>query len=181
VAALRAFLTLALLAMAGWAAAQRTEAPEATVKAVYLFKFAGYVEWSPSDFESPGAPLVIGVVGADEIASELSRIVAGRSVAGHPVAVKRLADGESTRGVHMLFAARDTPRLATLLRTAQSQGTLPVTDVDHGLEMGSAINFVPMDNRLGFEVSLDSAEKSGHRISSRMLSVARRVVQKGAG
>jgi len=55
-----------------------------------------------------------------------------------------------------------------------------VTEVDHGLDMGSAINFVPLDNRLGFEVSLDSAEKTGHRISSRMLSVARRVVQKGA-
>jgi len=108
-----------LLALAGAAAAQRTEAPEATVKAAYLFRFAGYVEWSPSDFDSPGAPLVIGVIGADEIAAELSRIVTGRSVAGHPVTVKRVAEGDSIRGVHLLFAGRDTPRLAAVLRAAQ--------------------------------------------------------------
>ena len=35
-----------------------------------------------------------------------------------------------------------------------------------------------LGERLGFEVSLESAERSGHRISSRMLSVARRVVPK---
>jgi hypothetical protein len=170
-----------LLAIAGAAAAQRTEAPEATVKAAYLFRFAGYVEWSASDFESPTAPLVIGVIGSDDIAAELTRIVAGRSVAGHPVAVKRLTESDSTHGLNMLFAGRDAPRLAQILRAAQSQGTLAVTEVDHGLEMGSVINFVPLDSRLGFEVSLDSADRSGHRISSRMLSVAKRVVQKGAG
>jgi hypothetical protein len=44
--------------------------------------------------------------------------------------------------------------------------------------MGSAINFVTAGERVGFEVSLDAAERSGYRISSRMLAVARRVVPK---
>lgn len=170
-----------LLAAATPAAAQRTEAPEAALKAAYLFKFAGYIEWAESDFGSPSAPLAIGVMGADDVAAELSRIAANRSIAGHPLAVKRLAEGDSPQGVQMLFAGRDTARLAAVARAAQSQGTLVVTDVERGLEMGGAINFVPLGDRLGFEVSLDSAEKSGHRISARMLNVARRVVQKGSG
>jgi len=81
----------------------------------------------------------------------------------------------------MVFLGRDTPRPAAVARAAQGQGILVVTDIEHGLEMGSAINFMALGDRLGFEVSLDSAEKSGHRISSRMLGVAKRVVQKGAG
>ena len=180
-AALRAWLAIVLLGVACVAEAQRTEASEASLKAAYLFKFAGYIEWAAGDFESPGAPLTIGVLGAEDVAAELARLVANRSIAGHPIAVKRFAEGEAPRGVQMLFAGHDTPRLAAVARTAQSQGILVVTDVEHGLEMGGAINFVPLGERLGFEVSLDSAEKSGHRISSRMLSVAKRVVQKGAG
>lgn len=179
-AAVRALFAILLVGIATAAAGQRTEATEASLKAAYLFKFAGYIEWSATDFASPEAPIAIGVVGADEIAAELSRIVAGRSIAGHPVAVKRFAEGEAARGVQMLFVGREAPKLAGTVRAAQAQGILVVTDTERGLEMGGAINFVPQGERLGFEVSLDSAEKSGHRISSRMLNVARRVVQKGA-
>jgi hypothetical protein len=180
-ATVRAWLALLLIGIAGVAQGQRTEASEASLKAAYLFKFAGYIEWAASDFDSPAAPLAIGVVGADDVAAELLRLVAGRNVAGHPVAVKRFAEGEAPRGVQMLFVGRDTPRLPSIARAAQGQGILVVTDIERGLEMGAAINFVALGERMGFEVSLDSAEKSGHRISSRMLNVARRVVQKGTG
>jgi hypothetical protein len=158
------------------AAQQRGEASESTVKAAFLYKFAGYVEWPPGLFAAADTPFVIAVTGSDEIAAELVKIVAGRSIAGHPVAVKRLREGEALRGAHLLFAGRETPRLAALLKAAQQQGVLAVTEAERGLELGSAINFVVADDRVGFEVSLDSAEKSGHRISSRMLAVARRVV-----
>ena len=65
-----------------------------------------------------------------------------------------------------------------VLRAAQQQGTLTVTEADRGLELGAAINFVVAGDRVGFEVSLESAEKSGHHISARMLTVARRVIPK---
>lgn len=157
-------------------AAQQREASESTVKAAFLYKFAGYIEWPAGIFAAADTPFVIAVTGSDEVAAELVKIVAGRSIAGHPVVVKRLREGESLRGVHLLFAGRETPRLAALLKSALQQGVLTVTEAEHGLELGSAINFVVADDRVGFEVSLDSAEKSGHRISSRMLAVARRVL-----
>ncbi|HEX3062337.1 MAG TPA: YfiR family protein [Usitatibacter sp.] len=177
-ATVRALFAILLLGIAGLAEGQRTEATEASLKAAYLFKFAGYIEWSAADFESPAAPIAIGVVGAEDIAAELTRIVAGRNIAGHPVVVKRLSADDAARGLQMLFVGRDTPRAGAVARAAQSQGVLVVTDMERGLEMGGAINFVSLGERLGFEVSLESAERSGHRISSRMLSVARRVVPK---
>jgi hypothetical protein len=63
-----------------------------------------------------------------------------------------------------------------VVRTAQQAGSLTVTET--GLEHGSAINFVVSDERIAFEVSLEAAERGGHRISSRMLAVAKRVVPK---
>jgi len=157
------------------AQAQR-EASEASVKAAFLYKFANYIEWPAAAFSSPAAPLVIGVAGADPIAAELERIVPGRAVNGHPVLVKRMREGEGLRGVHVLFIGNGEAPIAPTIRAAQRDGILVVTDTERGLEMGSAINFVPSGDRVAFEVSLDAAEKSGHRISARMLSVARRVL-----
>jgi hypothetical protein len=162
------------------ARAQRAEASESSVKAAFLYKFANYIEWPPAAFATPASPMVIGVVGADEIGAELDRIVPGRAVNGHPVSVKRVREGDPLRGIHLLFIGKGQGSLAQLLRSAQGQSVLTVTETDRGLEMGSAINFVPAGERIAFEVSLEAAEKSGHRISSRMLSVARRVLGKSS-
>jgi hypothetical protein len=68
--------------------------------------------------------------------------------------------------------------LSAILRAARGEGVLAVTESERGLEQGASINFVMSEDRVGFEVSLESAEKSGHKISSRMLTVARRVIPK---
>jgi uncharacterized protein DUF4154 len=178
----RAILLYALLGLGSvlpHAHAQRAEATEASVKAAFLYKFAGYIEWPESLFTAPDAPFVMGVLGTDEVAADLARIVAGRAIGGHPVVVRRLKESESLKGVHFVFIGKgESARLASILRAAQQQGVLAVTENERGLEWGSAINFLVAEDRVGFEVSLDAAEKSGHRISSRMLQVARRVVAK---
>jgi hypothetical protein len=168
--------SLALLAGAVTATALAQPATEPAVKAAFLYRFAGYVEW-PEPVPAPDTPFVIGTLAADEVAAELGRILPGRTVAGRPVVVKILKEGESLQGVGMLFigAAERNPRNA--IRAAQQQRILVVTE--GSLDAGAAINFVSAENRIGFEVSLDAAERTGHRISSRMLAVARRVVQKG--
>jgi hypothetical protein len=163
--------------MLACAAAQAQGAPsEATVKAAFLYKFAGYVEWPASAFPQPDAPLVIGVVGADEVAAELEKLLPGRQVNNRRVVARRVREGEPLRGIHLLFVGRGERDLRAALRAAQQQGVLAVSEAERGLELGSAINFVVVDDRVGFEVSLDSAERSGIRISSRMLAVARRVI-----
>jgi hypothetical protein len=174
----RVLLTCAALMLGAALQAHAQQVAEPTVKAAFLFKFAGYVEWPPSAFPRPDSPFVIGVLGADEVATELERIVPGRFVDGHPVVTRRLKEGEPPKAIHLLFVGRGESNLRATLRAAQQQGVLAVTETERGLELGSAINFVTGDERVGFEVSLDSAERTGLRISSRMLAVARRVLPK---
>jgi hypothetical protein len=172
-----AWAMIGLAPAAFHAQAQRGDAREATVKAAFLYKFAGYIDWPPAIFTAPDSPFVIGVTGSGEVAAELEKIVAGRNISGHPVVVKRVRESEPLKGIHFLFAGRgDAARLPAILKAAQAHGVLTVTESERALDLGSAINFVIADDRVGFEVSLESAEKSGHRISSRMLAVARRVV-----
>jgi hypothetical protein len=182
VAGVLAVAALAMLATgpARAQSAQQASAPERRVKAAFLYKFLGYTEFPPSAFADAAAPVVIGVAGADELAAELSRVVAGRTVQGRTMAVKLLRESDSAAGVHLLFVGgNDSARMRSLLKAAQPAPMLVVSEAEDGLQQGSVINFRVVDERVRFDVSLDAAEKNSVKLSSRLLSVANHV-QKGA-
>jgi hypothetical protein len=157
-------------------AADDSEALELRVKAAFLYKFAGYVEWPPKSFARPEMPVTIGVIGAESLAAELTQAVTGRTVNDRAVAVKRLKAGESLAGVHVLFVGRsENARLDQLAQSAQPRSILTVSESDGALARGSVINFVLTEGRVRFEIALDSAEKSGLKLSSRLLAVAQQV------
>jgi hypothetical protein len=163
---LRALLLACGLA-AGCPALAQT-AQEHEVKAAFLFRFLAFMEWpKPSS-----APLVIGLLGADDIAAELERIVPGRSAQGRPVTVRRLKPGDAVAGVHVVMAGRaESERISQLAR----QGAFVVGETEGALERGAAVNFLIEDGRVRFEVSLPNAERANVRINARMLAVAHNV------
>ncbi|MGH8707567.1 MAG: YfiR family protein [Burkholderiales bacterium] len=168
------FVVALCLALPSWAQPQATDVQ---VKAAFLYKFGAFVEWPPKAFAQPSAAFTIGVLGADAVAEELEQISAGRSVHGRPVAVRRLQRGTPLDGLHVLFVGRTDPRqLADILAAARSQPLLIVTDAADGLPEGSIINFVPVDNKLRFDIAVATAERMQLRISARLLAVARKVL-----
>ncbi len=151
---------------------------ERSVKAAFLYKFLGYTEFPPASFADAGAPLVIGVVGADELAAELARIVTGRTVLGRAVQVKTFKDGEAPGGVHLLFiGGSDSARVRAVLKAATATPMLVVTETDNGLPAGSVINFKIVEERVRFDVSLDAADRNSVKLSSRLLTVANHVLK----
>lgn len=149
---------------------------ERQVKAAYLYKFAGFVEWPDGSFARPDSALVIGVAGADALADQLEQTVAGRSAGGHPLQVRRLHKGEPLAGIHILFVGTvDKAQLQDWLASGQSQAVLTVSDSEEAHALGSMINFVIADDKLRFEVALKQAMAARIKISARMLSAAYRV------
>jgi hypothetical protein len=152
---------------------------ERRVKAAFLYKFLGYAEFPPGAFADAATPVTIGVIGADDLAAELARIVGGRSVNNRPVVVRVLRESELGAHLHLLFiGGLDSGRVGRLVRSA-GHALLVVTECDGGLQQGSAINFRIVDERVRFDVALDAVERNGIKLSSRLLTVANRV-QKGA-
>jgi hypothetical protein len=167
-----------LLVLAAWSAPGRgtddaPAQPEQSIKAAFLYKFLSYVEWRPGTFAHPASPIVIGVLGATDVAEQLTAIAAGRKAGERPIEVRSVRVTDALDGVHMLFVGRDqSAHVTALAPAARRRGVLLVTNYDGALDDGSAINLVVIDNRVRFEVSLDATEKSGLKLSSRMLSVA---------
>lgn len=168
------FVGLALLACAV-APALAQERLEQKLKAAYLYRFAAYVEWPEESFESGDGPFVIGVAGSDEVTEQLSQIVAGRHVGGHPVEVRRIDRSTQLDGLHMLYLTGDRVMVEHILGHARGKPLLTVTDSEHGFARGSMVNFVIADNRLRFEVALRRVNTGRLRISSRMLAAAHKV------
>lgn len=154
---------------------------ERQVKAAYLYKFAGYVEWPEGSFARPDSPLVIGVAGADALADQLELSVAGHSVNGRSVQVKRVRRGEPLAGLHVLYlGALDKVTLQEMLAASRSLALLTVSDSDEVYAMGSMINFVMADDKVRFDVALKPVAQAHIRISARMLLAAYRVQTGGA-
>jgi hypothetical protein len=156
--------------------AQNDERPqelEQQVKAAFLYKFGGYVTWPQGAFAQPDSPIVIGVAGADPLAFELVRMVAGRTIDKRPVAVRRVRRGDSLDGLHILFIGSEWR--GDLLKLVQGRPVLSVTENDPGSTQESAVNFVVENNRVRFDISLEAAQKNGLKLSALLLSAARQV------
>ena len=148
---------------------------ERSVMAAYIYRFITYVEWPVSAFPSADAPIVIGVANADDIAAELEQIVQGRTAQSRRLQVRRIAPGESATGVNVLFIGGEASKVLQAAKTLTDRSVLTITGVERGIDQGSVINFVHVDGRVRFEVNVAMAEKSGLRLSSRLLTVATRV------
>jgi len=171
-------LAVALLAPCPWARADGSATvAEYRIKAAFLFKFLAFVDWPPAAFDRSDAPIVIGVLGARTVGEELGQVVPGQRVNGHPVQVRALAPGEPLAGLQVLFVARtESSRLPAIAAAAEGLPLLVVTEAESGLAAGGMINFVVLDDKVRFDVSLPAAERAGLKISARLLAVARSVL-----
>ena len=124
-----------LMALAAWAAPssgadERRAQTGASIKAEFLYKFLGYVEWRADVFAQPSSPVVIGVLGADDIVGALRMLVGARKVGERRIEVRRASPGRTARRMSTCCssAVRELSRVPKLADAAQRRGVLLVTD-----------------------------------------------------
>ena len=148
--------------------------PEDAVKAVFLYRFAGYVQWPMS----PGAPgaFVVAVLGADDVAARLQRLLPDHPIHGLTAEAHHIRSVTELGAAQMLYIGPDYDGdLAPLIARLRGRPILVVTDRDGALDGGSMVNFVTQSGHVRFEVSLAAARQAGLMISSDLLAVAQRV------
>ena len=172
-----ALVTTAMLLAPGRTRAAEEPTLERQVKAAFLYKFAGYVEWPTGAFPTDDTPVTIGVLGDDALANELSALVAGRTSGGRPVAVVRLRVVDPVPDVRVLFVARsEYEKLEGIALHAQGRPILIVAEHEDAIGHGAMINFILSGGRVRFEVDLGAVAQGNLALSSRMLAVAQHVL-----
>jgi uncharacterized protein DUF4154 len=173
--ALSATLVAVLLALTGTARGNVNDdtISEVVVKAAFLFNFAKFAEWPALQ---PGTPLMLCVLGDDGVGNALVETVRGQQINGHALEVLRPRRGDSWRPCHLLFiAGSEVWRVATELERVRALPILTVSDGRDFSKSGGLIEFFVENGKMRFAINVDTAERSGLRLSSRLLGLAKAV------
>lgn len=173
----RSFLLATLCAVMAAALAPPAQAQggalEQSVKAAFLPKFAGYVEWPPASMPAPGQPFTLCIIGSDPFGPRIDQAAARQRVDGHGVTVRRMRTADDAVGCQIAFVS-SAAALAALDRSA----VLTITDERLGSTRG-IIHFELRDGRVRFHIDDAQAARSGLSISSRLLALGLSVRPRG--
>jgi hypothetical protein len=151
---------------------------ESQVKAAYLFNFGKFVQW-PIDRGPSGDSFELCVLGQDPFGPVLDTTVAGESIGARKIAVARISKISEAGPCNVLYvSSSEVSRLFPILEAARRSGALTVSDIPHFVDRGGIIGFVKQQDRIRFEVNRGTAEDSHLTLSSELLKVAFKVVNK---
>jgi hypothetical protein len=175
----RLMLAFAAFCAAGVRTAD-TASAEYEIKAAYLCKFGHYVEWPSTSTDASQQPLVVGVMASDSVVDEVVLAARGQRVQGRPLLVRRIEmAAEAGDGASIVFIARSHAEwTGQVLAAVADRPVLTVTEAAAKGPESAIIDFVVVNDKVRFDVSLVAANRSGLRISARLLTVARTVMGK---
>jgi hypothetical protein len=148
--------------------------PEDAVKAIFLYRFAGYVTWPASTANSP--QFTIAVLGAENVAVQLKEFLPEHPIQGRPARVATIQGLGQLGDAQILYIGPGfTDKLSVLIEALKDRPILIVTDQPGALEDGSTVNFLLEHEHVRFEISTAAAKRSGLQIGSGLLAVAERI------
>ena len=155
------------------AAAQSGVTQEFQIKAVFLYNFVQFVDWPAGAFAGPQDPLIIGVLGEDPFGTALDDAVAGETVNGRSLVVRRFRRVEDIDRCHVLFISRsENARLGPILTALKGRSILTVGDAEEFTRRGGMIRFVTENNKVRLRINVEAAKAAGLTISSKLLRPA---------
>ena len=171
-------LVIGLLVMLGRELGYSQTISEDQVKAAYLYNFAKFVEWPSDTFPDVTAPIRLCLLSDPTIGSELSQIVKDKRISGRSIVVVPIQTGEQGRSCQILFInSAQNWQVEHLLKVLQGASVLTVGETTGFVERGGIVNFVLQDDQVHFQVNHKAATQSRLRMSARLLSVAKLVIE----
>jgi hypothetical protein len=142
------------------------------IKAAFVSKFPQYVEWPASAFAGRSS-LTLCLAPPDPFGSDLDELVAGESLNGRSIVVRRIVNDDDVDRCHVLVVSRRTGGLREpFMRRARSAPVLTVGDDPAFLDQGGMIRLRVVSGRVRFDVNVDAMRAAGLKVSSQLLQLA---------
>jgi hypothetical protein len=172
-------LALSLLLVSRPLPAQNPTTPEYRAKASYLAKFPSFVEWPEGALPPEGAPFLLCVFGEYRFGVALAEATRGATVHERRIETRWISKEQELRACQVLFVSRsEQKKYGRVLEAVSGQMVLTVGETPEFLVAGGIVTFSMQQSTLQFEVNLDEANKAHLKISSRLLALARHVVNR---
>jgi len=147
----------------------KSEAEEYALKAAFVYNFTKFIEWEPSN---NGDEFVIGVFGNSPIIKPLMEIAQSKSVNGKKIVVRQYYKPDEIKFCHVLFIPRQTTYSLSSILPRITKGTLTISEEEGYALLGTALNFVVVNNKLKFESNIKALDTAGLKASSELLKLA---------
>lgn len=174
----KTFTKMFLIQVVLCSAAAAQSASEYQLKAAFLFNFAKFVEWPADAFPTADAPLEICVLGQDPFGRDFEQVIIEKTVNGHRLEIAHPDGVPQARACQILFvASSEKQRVRDILRGLAGASVLTVGDTAGFAKMGGIINFILDESRVRFEINVTAAERANLKLSARLLTVAKLLVE----
>lgn len=169
-------LLIGLLSMLSLNLFARGEPSEDQVKAAFVYNFAKFVEWPENAFPSKDTPLILCVIGKDNVGSALQALEK-KEVQGRQLRLNVITDLTQylqNNSCHILFIANsELAHQQELLQDLGDAPTLTVADNAEFIKQGGMISLYVESQRVQFAVNKNATQNNGLKLSARMLQLAR--------
>lgn len=176
----RLFLFVSLAAVASAPLeihAQASLLREYQIKAAFLYNFIKFIDWPPDALPETSDTIIICVFSDDPFREALDSIK-DKTVRGRRLLIQRLQQDKELGSCQVLvLGPSEEKRVPQVMQSLQGSSVLTVGDIERFVHSGGIINFLVEQNRVRFEINLNSAERARLKVSSQLLSLARVVRQ----
>ena len=171
---LLAILFTSAVPESGVVTAQTKSPSEYQVKAEYLYNFVKFTYWPSDTFVDPRQPIAVCIFGRDPFGHNLEVALLGKSVGDRPVMLARATQIEDLSGCQIVFiAGSEIGRIPNLINRLHKRPVLLVGETEGFAQLGGVIQFTVESARVHLVINTDAAARSGLKISSKLLALAR--------
>ena len=157
--------------------AQSPASTEYRTKASFLAAVPSFIDWPETAFASATAPLLVCVLGDFRFGTALTESARNTSPHARHIDIRWMRKDEELKNCHLLFVSNsETKRYAQILKIVQGTGVLTIGETPDFLGVGGMLSFSFQNDLLKFEVNLAAVNEAHLRASSKLLALARRVV-----
>jgi YfiR/HmsC-like len=168
-------VALSLLLFSLPVAALNSTASEYHAMANYMANFPSFVEWPAEALPSGKVPLLVCALGDYSFGTSLAEST--RRVSVHRLEIRRVHKSQELSACQILFVSRsEQKRYNQALDAVRGRTILTVGETPEFLDAGGVLSFSSEQGIVQSDVNLDAANKAHLKISSRLLALARRVV-----
>ena len=163
------------------AGAQDSPRSEYEWKANFLAKSANFVDWTEESFPPTSPAFRVCVFGSFSFGTSLAEITRAVAVRGKRMEVKWVRKEADLAGCQIVFVSQsESKRYGKVLDAAHMAHALTVGETADFTEAGGMVSLLMQGSELKFEVNLDAMSDAHLKMSSQLLALARRVINRSA-
>jgi YfiR/HmsC-like len=157
------------------ASAELPRASEYELKAAFLFNFIKFTDWPADELAKSADRFIIGVVGKDPFGATLDKIIEGETVHNRAIVARRFSRmDEAVTNSHVLFiSSSEDTNLPAILKILDQRSVLTVSDIDNFAQRGGIISLKKENNKIVFDINLESAKRVGITMNAQLLKLAK--------